>query len=108
MLDLLAALVTIFVIIGFFMAVHALRESRDRLRLISRILIRWSANEHPELFEGLEPSPLAVSLQDGQRGSMKMNGELFDCTAKGTINAGDSVIIRGVSGMAFVIEKAKA
>lgn len=108
MLDLLAAFVSLFVIIGFFMAVQAVQASRDRLRPISRILMRWSSNVHPELFAGLEPSPLTVSLQDGQKGSMKINGELFDFTAKGTINAGDHVTIGGVSGRVSVIEKAKA
>lgn len=108
MLDLIAFLVSLFLIIGVFMAVHAVRESRDLLRVITRILMRWSANERPEIFEGLKPSPVAVSLQDGQKGWIEMSDELFECLAKGTIDAGDVVTIAGISGRAFIIEKAKA
>ena len=105
MLDLLILLVMVFLIIGVFMAVRAARESRDRLRVITRILMLWSANEHPEIFTGLQPKPFAARMEDGQKRSIEMNGELFECMAKGIIDAGEALAITGVSGRVFVIEK---
>jgi len=109
MLDALFSLVMLFMIIGLFMAVHAVRESRDRLRVITRLVVRWSANARPDIFVGLQPRRVFVGrMEDGQTGSIEMNGEIFECMARGAIEAGENVTIIGVTGRSFIIEKAKA